>query len=484
MNNLVRAIIQRMARATGTVLTDRHERILEFAYNYYYQNKVGPLYHVLKKNLGMSKEDIDALFPNGLQSVYTWVGIPIQSPIHLCKPTADIQVDDYREVYFDHGGTTYVRDEIRDFLIRYFNGEYGFGNPSSSTNLGKQAHELIHEARLAVSKHLWVGPSEIVFTSGGSEGNNIAIKGVAFSHLERKGHLIASAIEHSSVLEPLRWLTHLGFELTLVEPAPDGTVLPDTIRRALREDTILVCAMAANNEVGTLNPIEEIAAICADHGAPLMVDAVQAFGKIPLRPKEMGISLMSVSGHKIYAPKGIGALFVDESLRLTPLIHGGGQESGIRSGTENVPYIAAFGRAVQLIHKEMDREHQRLARLQRYFLDGLDEHVPDYIVNGSRENRLSNNLNIGFPDIDSGALQLSLNQIGVYVSSGSACSAGAKEASHVIAGLGVDTEKYGIIRFGFGLRNTEADVDYLFRYLPEILRRLREGEAKERANAA
>ncbi len=473
MHNLVKAMIQQMARSTGTELTRRHETILEFAYDYYYQNKVGPLYHVLNKRLGVSKDEIDRIFPNGLHSVYSWVGIPIQSAAGICKPVAEVKVDGYREVYLDHGGTTYVRPEVREFLTRYFSGDYGFGNPSSSNNLGKQAYELIFEARNQVARSLWVSPSEIIFTSGGSEGNNMAIKGVAFGHMADKGHIIVSRIEHSSVLEPIAWLESIGFTATYVDVSPDGTILPDRIRAAMREDTILVCAMAANNEIGTLNPLEKIGEICADAGVSLMVDAVQAFGKVPLRPKEMGIRFMSVSGHKIYAPKGIGALFVDAGMELTPLIHGGGQEAGLRSGTENVPFIAAFGRATQLVHREMEREHRRLKKLQEYFIKKLDELVPGYILNGAMNNRLSNNVNVGFPDIDSGALQLSLNHIGVYVSSGAACSAGSKEESHVIDSLGVDTEKYGVIRFSFGLQNTREDLDYVFRYLPEILRQLR-----------
>jgi cysteine desulfurase len=232
--------------------------------------------------------------------------------------------------------------------------------------------------------------------------------------------------------------------------------------------------MAANNEIGTINPLKEIGSICKLYNIPFFVDAIQGFGKMILHPKQMGISMLSISGHKIYAPKGVGALYADSSLNLIPLIHGGGQESGLRAGTENVAYIMALGKASSVIYKEFDLEHKRLTDLRNYFLECLKQVEPNFIINGSLEKRLPNNLNIGFPDIDSGALLLSLNQIGVYVSSGSACHEGSKESSHVISSIGVDTTKYGIIRFSFGIKTTKEEIDYLFTYLPEILVKLKE----------
>jgi cysteine desulfurase len=240
----------------------------------------------------------------------------------------------------------------------------------------------------------------------------------------------------------------------------------------LRPDTILVTVMAANNEIGVINPIGEIGRICQAAGVPFMVDAIQAFGKMPLRPKEMGISLMSMSGHKIYAPKGVGALYINEGISLSPLIRGGGQEFGLRAGTENVGSIMAFGRAARLIEREMEAENERQLALRDFFLAELRKISLDFIVNGSLEDRLSNNLNIGFPGVDSGSLLLSLNQIGVYVSAGSACSAGSRDVSHVIRALGVDTDYYGVIRFSFGLQTSKEDLIYLFKYLPEILNQL------------
>jgi cysteine desulfurase len=476
MNNFVKTMIHQMARSTGTVLTSRHFEILEFAADYHQKHKIGPLYHILKKRLGAAREEIDLLFPNGLQSIYTWAGIPIQSPRQGCKPIAHVEVKDLQEVYFDHNATTYIREEVKRGLLDFFKGNYGFGNPSSSTSLGRTAYGHIYDARVQIARTLKASPSEIYFTSGGSESNNTAIKGIAFKHLEKKGHIISSKIEHSSVLETLKWLETLGFEITLLDPGKDGIISPGDVTTALRKNTILVCLMMVNNEIGTINPIEEIGNICQTAGIPLMMDAVQGYGKIPINPKKTGISLLSLSGHKIYAPKGIGALYADQKIKLIPLIHGGEQEAGLRSGTENVASIMALGRAAALIHTEMKEEQDRLTRLRDAFLRNLKSHVPDFIINGSLEHRMPNNLNIGFPGVDSGALLLSLNHIGVYVSSGSACSSGSKEASHVIKALGIDTEHYGIVRFSFGLRNTEADVDYLFRYLPQILEQLKGGK--------
>lgn len=472
MNNLVRTLINRMSAMTGTVLTDHHMRILEYAHIYYEQNKVGPVYQNLKRNTGASKEEIERLFPHGLNSVYTWIGIPIHSTSSLCKPLASVAVADFREVYLDYNATTPLRAEIVDTLARHLAAPSDFGNPSSSTNLGKKAYDLIYRARTEIAECLQVKPAEIVFTGSGSEANNLALKGIAFQHLEKKGHFISSKVEHPSVLLTLNFLEKIGFDVTYLGVNNEGRVLPQTVRDHLRKDTLLVALMAANNEIGVINPVGEIGQICREAGVPLLVDAMQAFGKVPLRPKELGISILTMSGHKIYAPKGVGAAYVDESIPLTPLIHGGGQEFGLRSGTENVGSIMAFGQAAKLSHREMDRENRRLLSLRDFFLAELRAIVPDFVVNGSLEGRLANNLNIGFPHVDSGSLLLSLNQIGVYVSAGSACSAGSKEASHVIKALGVDTDRYGIIRFSFGLQTSREDLEYLFRYLPEILSQL------------
>lgn len=386
-------------------------------------------------------------------------------------------MDDFREVYFDHNATTYVRDEVRKVLEHYDSGRSGYGNPSSSTLLGKNAFDAMVRARGEIAACLGVKQNEITFTGSGSEANNHAIKGTAFKYFETRGHIITSRIEHPSVLESVQFLGMLGYAVTFLDVDKEGVISVESVKNALTSDTLLVAIMAVNNEIGTINPIAEIGEVCQKAEVPFLVDAVQAFGKIELRPKEMGISFMSFSAHKIYGPKGIGALYVDEKFSLVPLVHGGSQEFGRRAGTENVGHIMAFGRAARLAHREMKGEMERLAGLREYFLERLKETVPDHVINGSLAKRAATNLNVGFAGVDSGALLISLNRIGIYVSSGSACSAGSKEASPILDALGVDADKYGSIRFSFGLSSTREDVDYLFKYLPRIIERLKTGEA-------
>ncbi len=476
MNNLTKTLINRMSMVTNTVLTERHMQLLEYAYNYYEKNRVGPLYQNLKRATGATNKEIDDLFPYGLTSLYTWVGIPIQSTNSLCKPMATVEVEDFREVYLDHNATTFVRDEVQECLKEYYGGLLGFGNPSSSTNLGKNAHNIIRNAREQIARCIDVASDEIVFTGCGSEANNMAIKGIAFKYLKDKGHIITSRVEHPSILKTMGYLEEIGFEVDYLGIDASGRVSPGDVKEKICKNTILVSIMAANNEIGTVNPISEIGEICKQANVPLMTDAIQAYGKIDLKPKDWGVSLMSISGHKLYAPKGVGGLFINSGIELVPLIHGGGQEFEKRSGTENVGSIMAFGLAAELAHKNMAAETARLLELRGYFIDELRKIEPGIIINGSLDERIPNNLNIGFPGIDSGSLLLSLNQIGVYVSAGSACSAGSNESSYVIKELGVDTNRYGIIRFSFGLPNTKDDLEYLFKYLPTILDQIKSGK--------
>jgi cysteine desulfurase len=475
LNNYVKTFINQMARRTGTQITERHRAILEFAYEYYEKNRVGPLYSNIERYTGATRMDIEELFPHGLNSVYTWVGIPIHSVDQLCKPIAQVHVENPREVYMDYNATTPIRKEVAKILTDYYQGAYGHGNPSSSTFLGKRAFEEITRARTTVARCIGVKPQEIFFTGNGSEANNMAVKGIALRHIlsKSKGHIITTQIEHPSVMEAVQFLGMFNFSVSFLDVDAKGMVSPSQVQNALRSDTILVSVMAVNNEIGIVNPISEIGRICTLAEVPFMVDGIQAFGKMDIRPKEMGISLLSMSGHKIYGPKGVGALFVDEKFDLVPLIHGGEQEFHRRAGTENVGQIMAFGKAVELAYREMKKEMERITKLRDYFIEKLDLHVPGYIINGSMEHRLPTNLNVGFPHVDSGALLISLNQIGIYVSGGSACGAGSKEASPVIKAIGVDTEKYGTIRFSFGLYTTKEDIDYLFTYLPEIIEQLR-----------
>ncbi len=473
MNNYIKTLITRMAMSNNIVLTEEHNKILDYAYRYYQKNKVGPLYYNFKKNLGITKTGINKLFPHGLYSIYNWVDIPIHSANFPCKAIPEIKVNDYRQVYLDYNATTFIRDEVKKVLNNYYSGNMGFGNPGSSTEPGRQAWELVNAAHEQLAQCLQVEPGEIVFTGCGTEANNLAIKGIALNHYPDKGHIITANTEHSSVLRTVQYLESVGYEISILNVDREGFVEPDDVARHIKKNTILVSIMAANNEIGTINPLPEIGKICKNAGVPFMVDAIQAFGRIPLNPKKLGISLLSISGHKIYGPKGVGALFVDKECVLVPLLHGGRQEGGLRSGTENVGHIIAMATAAKLITAEMNPESARLRELRDYFVDQIHCSIPDIIINGSLQHRLPHNISIGFPGIDSGSLLLGLNKIGVYVSSGSACSEGSQDTSHVLRAIGVDKLKYGAIRFSFGQQTTKDDLDYVLKYIPVLFHKLK-----------
>jgi cysteine desulfurase len=462
-----------MATKTGTEISERHWMILRFAFDYYLKKKIGPLYQSIETQTGVTQKELESLFPQGLISVYSWLGIPISKGQGICKQSVSIDVDHFREVYLDYGSTTPVRKEIIESLNHFYLDPSQFGNPSSGHHLGKLAFNIIYHARLTISESLNVKPERIFFTSGGTESNNSILKGIAFYHLKTKGHIITSKIEHSSILKSLKFLESIGFRVTYLDVSKEGLVSPDAVEKHIASDTILVSLLAVNNEIGTINPIADIGAICQRAKIPLMIDGVQGYGKIPLKPEEMGISFLSLSGHKIYAPKGIGCFYAKENIPLIPLLHGGDQESGIRPGTENVAQIYAFGLAAKLAHAEMASEWERIRELQNYFLTQLKKVEKHYLVNGSLEHKIPHILNIGFRDVDSGSILLSLNKIGIYVSAGSACTVFQKESSHVIQALGINTKRTGSIRFCFGMHTKKEDIDYLIKYLPAILRQLR-----------
>lgn len=477
LNSLIKTRIFQMGRATNTEVTDRHLLALDYAWHYYRKNSVGPLYQNIYKNTGVSREEITEMFPNGLASIYVWAGIPIQSTVKGCKPMALLEVDNLREVYFDHNATTPLRPEIVNAMVDFLQDNNSYGNPSSSYTVGSAAFEVIERSRRQIANCLDVDPAEIYFVGSGSEANNLAIKGIAACH--ESGHIITTSVEHPAVLETIKYLETQGYDATYLPVSKDGVLDAEQVRSALRDDTILVSVMAANNEIGTLYPIEEIGLLCEERDIPFMVDAIQALGKIKLRPKKTGIKLLSASGHKIYAPKGIGVLYIDKNCKICPQVHGGSQEAGLRSGTENVVGIMTMGLAAHLACREMDQERERFEDLQNYFIAQLNEKIPDAVINGTMKHRLPHNLSVGFHGIDSGSVLLSLNQIGVYVSSGSACSAGSDKISHVLEAIGADSENYGTVRFSFGKITTKDDVDYLFTHLPEILTILKNAKQAE-----
>ncbi|KLL01533.1 hypothetical protein XJ18_00600 [Bacillus pumilus] len=383
---------------------------------------------------------------------------------------------DFRQVYLDHNATTYLRFEVKKLLKEELIKNENFENPSSNTAQGKYLSDRIFNAKKQISSNLCVKPDEIIFSSSGSEANNFAIKGIAFNRLNKGGHIITSKAEHSSVLETMRYLESLGFEVTYLNVDREGKVSPDSVEKAISKNTFLVSIMAANNEIGTINPIGEIGCICKKYKICFMVDAVQAFGKMFLNPEKMGISLLSFSGHKIYAPKGIGGLYIKKGLSLIPQIHGGGQENGFRSGTENVPSILALAKASELAHIEMESENKRLTDLRNFFLERLLQIEPRLIINGSLDSRIANNLNIGFPKVDSGALLKNLNKLGITVSTSSACSSKRNKTSHVLEAIGTDTTNYGSIRFSFGLSTTQKNLEYVLEQLFRIIPLLKEND--------
>jgi len=405
-------------------------------------------------------------FSQKLENEDTGISMPEDKP---CKACVELKIDDMRDVYLDHNSTTYIRREISNLLEEYDKNRLGFGNASIDSAYGHYAENLIWDSRQKIARCISVKPEEIYFTGSGSEANNLAIKGIAFSHFEKKGHIITSKTEHYSVLKAIEYLETLGFEATYLDVDRFGMVSLDSVRAAIRENTILVSIMTANNEIGTINPIFKIGELCHKHGIPFMTDAIQAYGKIPLNPKVMGVSLMTFSGHKIYAPKGVGGIYVEKGLSLLPLIHGGGQEGGLRSGTENIGGIVALGNATELSHFEMQSVTLRYLKLRDLFLEGLSSIEPDYILNGSLDYRVPGNLSIGFPSVDSRALVKSLEKIGVSVSAGSACSSKRFKTSHVLEAIGADTENYATIRMSFGLKTIEEDIKYLLKYLKILL---------------
>ena len=477
LSNYVKTVINQMSRRTGIRLTKAHRDILTFAHTHYETHGVPPMYTAIQKATGTNRATLEGLFPHGIASVYTWCGIPVNQGESGCKPVAHVTGEPGRNLFLDHNATTPPRSEVQDILTRYASGALGYGNPSSSTIEGKRAFDQVMQARKTLANTLGAQPHNLIFTGSGSEANNLAIKGIAFRYMDTptKGHIITTEIEHPSVIESIHFLGMLGFDISFIPPEKDGTIDPMAVADALRSDTILVCAMAANNEIGTLSPIREIGALLKMAEVPFMVDAVQAYGRIPLSPKEMGIGLMSISGHKIYGPKGIGALYVDDSINLVPIVHGGGQELGRRAGTENVGHILAFAKAAELSHRERDQEWERLKELNSHFQKRLHDTIPGCTINGSLTSRLPHNLNVGFPGVDAGALLLSLSNAGVYVSSGSACHAGSRETSHVLQAIQANTTDYGTLRFGFGRSTTQDDIDYLFSLLPSMVGLLQGG---------
>ncbi len=378
-------------------------------------------------------------------------------------------------VYMDYHATTPVDPEVLERMLPYFSEK--FGNAASRSHpLGWEAEEATEKGREQVASVIGASEKEIVFTSGATESNNICILGAAEMYAEKGRHLITAQTEHKAVLDPCKYLEKKGYEITYLPVDKYGIVDLDALQKAIRKDTILISIMAANNEVGTIAPLAEIGKIAKENGVLFHTDAAQAFGKIPLDVNALGIDLLSISGHKVYGPKGIGAVYVrrkNPRVRLAPIVHGGGHERGIRSGTLNVPGIVGLGAASEKCVKVMEAESERLKTLRERLHQKIDKALPECYLNGHPTQRLSNNLNLSFAYVEGESLIMGLK--GICVSSGSACTSASLEPSHVLRALGVGEDlAHTSIRFGLGRFTTKEEVDYVGDRVIEAVNRLRE----------
>lgn len=374
-----------------------------------------------------------------------------------------------RRIYLDHAATTPVAKEVLEAMQPFFSQK--FGNASSVHTLGREAREAIEKSREIIEKKLNAKDHRVIFTSGGTESNNFAIKGIGFANREKGKHIITTKIEHDCVLNSCKWLEKQGFEITYLPVDKEGFVNPDDVEKAIRKDTILVSVMHANNEIGTIEPIEEIGKICSEHDVYFHTDACQSFTKVPIDLEKQNIDLITINAHKIYGPKGIGALVIRKGIKIDPLLHGGGHEFGFRSGTENVPGIVGFAKAVE-IAKERDVEH--MTKLRDMLIEGALE-IEDSRLNGPRKKRLCNNTNFSFKFIEGESLVLHLDAKGICASTGSACSSHSLEPSHVLLAIGLTPEEaHGSIRMTVGRENTEEEIKYTLEVLEEAVNKLRE----------
>ncbi|HEX3326373.1 MAG TPA: cysteine desulfurase family protein [Actinomycetota bacterium] len=376
--------------------------------------------------------------------------------------------------YLDHAATTPVLPEVRDTMLPFL--EDDFGNPSSVHGPGRRAKEAVEDARDRVANAIGASPAEVVFTGGGTDADNLAVKGAAHKLRGNGNHIVTTSFEHHGVLGPAEWLEGQGFEVTTVSVRSSGVVDPQEIAAATRKSTVLVSVMTVNNEIGTIQPIAEIVeTVKASHPNALVhTDAVQALGNIAVDVDRWGVDLASFSAHKVGGPKGVGALFVRSGTALEPVTHGGGQERGLRSGTLNVPGIAGLGVAAQVAAKEVDEKQERVRKMRDALLAGLREAVPDLIVNGELEHRVAGNLNVCIPRAEGQIMLLLLDQAGIACSSGSACQSGAVDPSHVLLAIGVSPAlAKGSLRFSFGRASDPSDVQAVLEVFEGIVAQAR-----------
>ena len=378
-----------------------------------------------------------------------------------------------RVIYLDHASTTPVDPEVLEIMRPWFTEE--FGNPSTVYSLGLASAQAVQQARESIAETIGAEPEEICFTSGGTEADNWALLGTADACQKKGRHLITSAIEHHAVLETVEHLEKRGYEVARLPVDGGGLVDPDEVRRAIRPDTILVSIMHANNEIGTIEPIAEIGKVTREAGVPFHTDAVQSAGKLPLDVNELGVDMLSMSAHKFYGPKGIGLMYLRKRTRITPLLHGGGQEKGFRAGTHNVPGIVGMAKALELATNRMADDAVREAALRDRLWDGLSANIDAIHLNGDMVSRLPGNLNLRVDGIEGESMILMLDMDGICVSSGSACTTGSLEPSHVLLALGIPQEHaHGSLRITLGRSTTAEDIDLFIKVFPPIVTRLRE----------
>ncbi|WP_129597669.1 cysteine desulfurase NifS [Anaerophilus nitritogenes] len=378
-----------------------------------------------------------------------------------------------KRVYLDYSATTPVKKEVLDAMYPYFDEK--FGNASSIYSYGREAKQAIDLGRQNVARLIGAQADEIYFTAGGSEADNWAIKGIAYANKEKGNHIITTKIEHHAVLHVCEYLEKNGFEVTYLDVDEDGLIDLEDLKKAITDQTILISIMFANNEIGTIQPIEEIGKIAKENKIYFHTDAVQALGNVEIDVKKLNIDLMSVSAHKIYGPKGIGALYIKKGVKIHSFIHGGAQEKRRRAGTENTSGIIGFGKACELALENMDNHIEKLIKLREKLINGIIEKI-DYVrINGHREKRLPGNANIVFEFIEGESLLLSLDLVGIAGSSGSACTSGSLDPSHVLMAIGLPHEiAHGSLRLTIGDFTTEEDIDYVLEQLPKIVERLRQ----------
>lgn len=372
-------------------------------------------------------------------------------------------------VYFDNAATTRLDEDVLKEMMPYLTNKYG--NASSIYKLGRESRKAVEDAREKIAEAINAEPEEIYFTAGGSESDNTILRGIAYSYKEKGNHIITSKIEHPAILETCKQLEKEGFEISYVGVDKNGIINLEELENLIKENTILISIMFANNEIGTIQPVEEIGKIAKRHNIIFHTDAVQAVGSVKIDVKQMDIASLSMSAHKFYGPKGIGALYVKKGIRFQKFINGGHQEKNKRAGTENVPAIVGMGKAIGLAYEHLDEHTDRIKELRDYYIDEIQKRIPDVIVNGDMNKRLPGNANISFENVDGEAMLLNLDLKGICASAGSACSSGSLEASHVLLAIGVPADvAHSSLRVSIGKYNTKEEVDYLIDNLVEIVK--------------